>query len=890
MSEYSLCASTFFYLLLSARNGGISSRTPSQTACFRAFINIADPQAVAGYKENSDLSSLKPHASHLRNANPDGKTNYYMHFGLQLTADEFESKLINNTEEVFKDIDDYFSKYTTNTEFVKTWLVKQLLGLIEKDDEIKKNKFVIQPKFIQSYKEEVLKEKSINFYYFIAGIWLYIYRYNENYGLGKSTIELWDSMTDNPDLMEVGNTYDDVVINFDKQYEAAKEDNSIETALRTEMHYEKKFDGSGFHPEYFLKAFADRLSELNVGKMKKYVSRVKEDYGSCFTFRYRVKTPFYDFYVCSDIRRRIISPISFIGKRQDSPRLEEPISDVEFDSFNGNQIMIIGSGGYGKSMLMRHLLLSCTKKRPDLVPIFVMLGKFNADSEDGLMDLIYDEMNILGTDISLSDISELFATGTAALFLDGFDEIPQEHRDKFVKALNKMTRRYNESTYILSSRNNPHVDSIDGFTKYDIQPLSEEQAKAMINKLVWATDDLKKNIIADIESNRFRLAPEEKKTFLGNPLFLSIIVATYQYTHNIQTKRYLFYDDAYRVMYKEHDGVKGLTRPYDTGLDEDEFKLRFGEFCAYAFSEGQSKFERETFEGYFQEVIDANGLDVSVEDFSSDIVDKLCLMYEEGNTYHWVHRSFQEYLAAYFFSQQVDARFGAITDIFIDMDAEGELHDDETLPMMFGLNREKAELSVILPYLRRVVIGYYDENETEEVYMTAYHDFIEEFYPSYTFYTGDVSGDEVTTEHAVYNFICEQYDLKKEISEDDFDGLDMEESSFAKKLYSRNTGRVTEKGYPIYETCELSDLTEDQQYSIEMDEECDDVDYAGAEIELDFRYIFDTGRKYNQDVIDCIDSPNFALRKEFDAVIKLVRDLKTKYTKKKKGTFLSKFH
>lgn len=255
--------------------------------------------------------------------------------------------------------------------------------------------------------------------------------------------------------------------------------------------------------------------------------------------------------------------------------------------------MIIGSGGYGKSMLMRHLLLSCTKKRPDLVPIFVMLGKFNADSEDGLMDLIYGEMNILGTDISLSDISELFATGTAALFLDGFDEIPQEHRDKFVKALNKMTRRYNESTYILSSRNNPHVDSIDGFTKYDIQPLSEEQAKAMINKLVWATDDLKKNIIADIESNRFRLAPEEKKTFLGNPLFLSIIVATYQYTHNIQTKRYLFYDDAYRVMYKEHDGVKGLTRPYDTGLDEDEFKLRFGEFCAYAFSEGQSKFERE---------------------------------------------------------------------------------------------------------------------------------------------------------------------------------------------------------------------------------------------------------------------------------------------------------
>ena len=79
------------------------------------------------------------------------------------------------------------------------------------------------------------------------------------------------------------------------------------------------------------------------------------------------------------------------------------------------------------------------------------------------------------------------------------------------------------------------------------------------------------NIISDIDSNRFKFTPSEKEKFLGNPLFLTIIVATYQYTHNIQTKRYLFYDDTYRVMYKEHDGVKGLTRPYDTNLDEDDF-------------------------------------------------------------------------------------------------------------------------------------------------------------------------------------------------------------------------------------------------------------------------------------------------------------------------------
>lgn len=887
--NYSLCGSTFFYLLLSLRNGGIDSRNPSQQACFRAFIDVMDSKAVSMYSEKADLEGLKPHASHLKNANMDGKTNVYMHFGDALLADEFEEKLRDNTSEVFDKIEDYFIKYTGDSEFRRKWIVKQLLGLIDADDSIGKRKFVVNSNLVQSYKEELLNVKEINFYEFMTSIWLYVYRYNADVSVGKETIEEWSKLKghENADLMNVGSKYDSIIINFDRIDKREKEQNEQEVLQEATC-------GTELHPEYLLNAFVEKLVELRGGKLQHYITRVKEDYEECYTFRYRLKVPFYDVYVCSDISKRNTSPITYYGYEEERRVSGTRISNIQFNQFDDNCIAILGSGGYGKSMLMRHLLLSCLETEKELVPIFVLLGKFKAESEDGLMDLIYDEMNTLGAGIpsekiTLEEISGLFATGHAVLFLDGFDEIPKAYREKFVDALNKLTRRFNKARFVISSRNNPHIERIDGFRKYDILPLTEPQAKEMINKLVWATDELKNNIISDIESNRFKFTYNEKEKFLGNPLFLTIVVATYQYTHSIQTKRYLFYDDTYRVMYKEHDGLKGITRPYDTGLDEDDFKMMFGEFCALAFSEGETKFEIDVFEDFFQQVINLNNLDIPVSAFASDITDKLCLMYLEGKVYHWVHRSFQEYLAAYFFTQQVDSRFEKIVDVFIERDED--LHEDETLSMMFGLNQAKTEQNIIVSYLRRVVIGHYEQYDADEtMYMEAYHDFIEEFYPKVTFYTGDVSNDSTCSDHAIYNFIVDCYGLKVDMSEEDFPGIDLDEDYSKHKIYTRDTGTKTAKGYSLVENVDFEELTEKQQFDIMEYGETDGAWYAGAEIEMDFHYLFDTGRHYNKELLRCIDAPEFSLRREFDGVIKLAKELKAKYEKKSRGSFLSGFH
>lgn len=48
----------------------------------------------------------------------------------------------------------------------------------------------------------------------------------------------------------------------------------------------------------------------------------------------------------------------------------------------------------------------------------------------------------------------------------------------------------------------------------------------------------------------------------------------------------------------------------------------------------------------------ANDKKTTANDFLEDLCANLCLMYFEGNTYHFMHRSFQEYFCALFFSRR----------------------------------------------------------------------------------------------------------------------------------------------------------------------------------------------------------------------------------------------
>mgnify|MGYP006979103567 CR=1 FL=1 len=74
--------------------------------------------------------------------------------------------------------------------------------------------------------------------------------------------------------------------------------------------------------------------------------------------------------------------------------------------------------------------------------------------------------------------------------------------------------------------------------------------------------------------------------------------------------------------------------------------------------------QNTNFEEYFKKLNEARKDDLSAEytDFIYDLVNNLCLMYFEGNRFHFTHRSFQEYFCALYFSKQKDKTLKAIGD------------------------------------------------------------------------------------------------------------------------------------------------------------------------------------------------------------------------------------
>lgn len=199
-----------------------------------------------------------------------------------------------------------------------------------------------------------------------------------------------------------------------------------------------------------------------------------------------------------------------------------------------------------------------------------------------------------------------------------------------------------------------------------------------------------------------------------------------------------------------HDANKSLTREFETGLTSRDFQLYFGDFCAITYYDEKYNFTPQQLEDYLQAVIEANNLSTNVEAFIKDLTRKICVLYKAGGKYHFVHRSFQEYFAAYFFSKQLQQNFGAILQLFKSRDET--ISDDDTLGMLYGMDPQKTELCIIIPYLGRLLGAEEDDN--------AYHNFLLIAYQTLRYEQGDVNEWSIFGPALyVYKFIIEQYKI-----------------------------------------------------------------------------------------------------------------------------------
>ena len=415
---------------------------------------------------------------------------------------------------------------------------------------------------------------------------------------------------------------------------------------------------------------------------------MKDKYDRVSTLVYKgVSRPFYDLYVPG--------ALSLNG---------ETIEDTGIKGILaiGKNIIFTGTGGQGKSMLMRHLLLDAISAYDEtgLMPIFISVKDFDGLIPD-ILQCAHAFIRNLWPELSMDELQTMFIDGKVLLLFDGLDEIRPQLLSSFTSALNEFQDRYLNNAVILSSRPYDNFNSFSQCVPTKLEPFSKDQALRLVEKLNFPNSPEFKE---KLENGLY----EQHKGYSDNPLLLSIMLLTYDQFREIPSKVHAFYQQAYLVLAELHDKSKELERPLATGWSVDGFAEYFSYFCSITYQKALTSFSYDAISKFFGIVKKHYRLDVTASSFIKDVCGNICLMAYDGKTYDFIHRSFQEYFCARFLYHQDEKDLEKVIPLFDRREKTRD--DDKTLMMLYDMEPEAVTNYMFVPFLKSVV----DECETNE--------------------------------------------------------------------------------------------------------------------------------------------------------------------------------
>lgn len=595
----------------------------------------------------------------------------------------------------------------------------------------------------------------------------------------------------------------------------------------------------------FLNIVTAQSSKTDV---EKYLDRISEEYDEIRTLLYvDTPVPFYDFYVQNNLSRYIKTSnnnyrrVTYEGFS---------ISDLRNLS---SYIIIKGTGGLGKSMMMRNLLLSATKeyKRTKLIPVLVQLKNYDGKTIDAV-DFIFYEVKEYWPNLTIQMFEEYLEQGKLLILLDGLDELNNIISDEFQNSVAKMVIKYPRNQYVISSRPFSTFSVFSRFVILELCPFTKKQGLQLIDKLHFRDDtpQIKMKFRDEFDNNLYLT----HKGFSDNPLLLTIMLMTYEEFAEVPSKMHLFYQEAYTVLSKKHDASKGgYKRALKTGISVDYFAEIFSRFCALTYTDQKYEFTLLKLEIYFRQLKSKYNLeDVTTDDFLFDCCNNLCLMYLDGDRYSFIHRSFQEYFCARYFAMQKDKNLDKIGQMLEKNKLSRQ--NDNVLKMLYDMIPEKVKEYMLFPYMGRLV------NKCEE--QEGFKTFLKELYGCVEIGDGDMEYSvTISSNSPLYQLITYIYgNGHTYISSDEVEDLDILPFTAFCVLEGNDT-----------ECIEIDEVPD--SYIREYGE----PEICGRIFTLDFSEVFED--HYYDGLTKSLNSINFSLYEEYFDFLKEYDELSIEYSR-----------
>ncbi|MCQ2470553.1 MAG: NACHT domain-containing protein [Clostridia bacterium] len=323
----------------------------------------------------------------------------------------------------------------------------------------------------------------------------------------------------------------------------------------------------------------------------------------------------------------------------------------------GNHIVIQGTTGAGKTMLMKYLFLEAVEEE-SYIPLFIRLNRISEQQADNISikELVYLSIGEFCDDVSVTEFKYNLDKGKYLFLFDGFDEIAETHLKKASIAINDFCKKYPDNPCVVTSRAGMDMSQFLHFESVQMMPLNKEQAIELASKL-GMDDEKTKEFCKQLDKGVFY----KHREFAENPLLLSMMFLTFLENGSVPERIVDFYDRAYNALYNNHDSFKYgyFERTFESSLTPDEFKKVFSHFCFQTYMAAKYYFTKDEITEQIKKSMAKCELDESqAENYLNDLIKAVCLFTCEGTSYVFTYGCFQAYFAALYTEKMDDEKQG----------------------------------------------------------------------------------------------------------------------------------------------------------------------------------------------------------------------------------------
>ena len=845
-----LCGGTFFTLLTRAMKPHGRSRDTSrgvsgitEAGLFKALIRVYYPSLpnLAESTESSNATNYKKCENPSQGSIP---------LTDKALINNYSELVVNKYAVVLRRMNALVDEYI-DVEGHGEWLVQALLQLIREDKSIpNEGAFYIHPDGSAIRKKDL---ESITTFYiqpFLLGVWTAIIRNIQDNTVGKQTYASWHQSKRNS-----------------KKGSRPEFVSSIGNSTGRHISVSLISGGDEQAPETAIVEPGHKLSE----EYKDYLVSARNKFAMIKTIMDEAPKPFYDFYVCNGLRFRRITSRAIANMAYEDRNiilrgLGLSLPDPTIDSLEeiSNFIIIEGTGGLGKSMMMRHLMMN-TIDRVDFIgklPIFVTLKDYNQANIE-LADFIFDQFHVLCSSATKDQFYSGLAKGAYALLLDGLDEINSKFQGQFDRTLNKFVDAYPKNVIVMSSRPISKFTRFERFFEMELVPFSKERALQLIDKLEFRPDEpeFKKKFMDSLDKRLYN----SHREFAENPLLLTFMLMRCERFGDVPTQMHSFYDEVYDLLSKRHDASKvGFTRAYLSGLTSERLKDIFAAFCANTYISQKYNLTQHEMEEYIKDILSNSRIEaersISPADVVQDFTSGVCMMYEEGQEYHFMHRSFQEYFCALSFSKQMDEDLGKIGEFFEQL--SHNQRSDQVFNMLYDMIPDRVEKFIFIPFLSSLFPGKDDKTE--------YWNYVKKNYAQFCYDIGETDGSS--------GYLCDSFLLEFIlINSGNDEDLNHDELPFYENLVENRYIRLSIGGQ--------SEIVDKRAISPRILEDLQvegDPEIVGWTLVVDTDEILKQKERY-KDLIAAMEREDFLFVRQFEALKRILAELNKKHSQPKRN-------